>query len=553
MNAKTVGFAVVWMLLAFAVAQPASGQDVLVVGADQHGNSLIDNTRMQLVNSGVIGGTVDTFNAYFGTPTLEQLLRYQTVLVWSFHDFDDPDALGDVIAAYVDHGGGVVVTLYCSNRTGSRFLGGDFDSQGLLPIFRENSTGVDAELGTFNIPSHPVAQGVNTVANSGTSGLWDGMVTGNGTQIAEWDNGWPLVVENTGNADGQVMFLNMPAFDSNVSVWSFDPSTDAARLMANAVTYVAAEPELTVTRHGPSIRTVPFDEAGETGDGAVLLDFSIAPVFGVFDIGLIELRAFGSGDGANHYDEIALYRDDGSGVFEGSAVDTLVDSAPAFPSEYGTWTAALNASIDGGTSARYYVVGILNGTARNGLTFGVTLDGLPVSNPPSYDAFGMPTSEATALVIETPLTVSSFSPLSAEANDEVPVEIVGTGFVSPVTLTIDDIEAGGTAVINDSGTVITGLTTPATTGRDLPIILTVDGEQLVLPETFTYESSSPASGDGGCASGHTVRPSSASLLVLALVLLGWSRRCLAQRPLVGPREVHAFPSLGGAVRGEGRG
>src|SRR5688500_13131178 len=47
---------------------------------------------------------VDVINARTSTPSLETLLAYDAVLVWSDFPFANPTVLGDVLADYVDQG-----------------------------------------------------------------------------------------------------------------------------------------------------------------------------------------------------------------------------------------------------------------------------------------------------------------------------------------------------------------------------------------------------------------------------------------------------------------
>jgi hypothetical protein len=63
--------------------------------------------------------TVEFFDAFFETPTAEQLASYHAVLVYRFPDFFyNADLLGDRLAAYHDQGGGVVVAMF-ANMLGS--------------------------------------------------------------------------------------------------------------------------------------------------------------------------------------------------------------------------------------------------------------------------------------------------------------------------------------------------------------------------------------------------------------------------------------------------
>jgi hypothetical protein len=76
--------------------------------------------------------TIDVWDAGSDTPTAEYLSTYHAVIVLSIRSFDDGELLGDVLAAYHDQGGGVVVTA-ASNTHGIK-SGGDTLVCGLYAI-----------------------------------------------------------------------------------------------------------------------------------------------------------------------------------------------------------------------------------------------------------------------------------------------------------------------------------------------------------------------------------------------------------------------------------
>lgn len=61
-----------------------------------------------------VGGfsTIDTFDSNGGTPTLAQLQPYDAVLAYSAGAPNDPTALGDVLADYIDAGGCTTLATY---------------------------------------------------------------------------------------------------------------------------------------------------------------------------------------------------------------------------------------------------------------------------------------------------------------------------------------------------------------------------------------------------------------------------------------------------------
>jgi hypothetical protein len=80
-------------------------------------------------------------------PSLAQLCHYQSVLVFSDNDFTDPVATGNVLADYVDQGGGVVLQTFAFITNGSATYGiaGRISTNGYLP-FTATSTAYPANL-----------------------------------------------------------------------------------------------------------------------------------------------------------------------------------------------------------------------------------------------------------------------------------------------------------------------------------------------------------------------------------------------------------------------
>jgi hypothetical protein len=75
---------------------------VLIVYADTGGQPTTLQNQI-LAEPGVIG--VDLFDAFSGTPTLQLLQQYNIVVPFSNSAYNDPTAMGDVLADYADAGG----------------------------------------------------------------------------------------------------------------------------------------------------------------------------------------------------------------------------------------------------------------------------------------------------------------------------------------------------------------------------------------------------------------------------------------------------------------
>ncbi len=70
-----------------------------------------------------IGGTCDYYDARAGTPSLDLLLDYDCVIVWANFPFFEAERYGDVLAAYADLGGNVILGVFCTYTRGNHLTG----------------------------------------------------------------------------------------------------------------------------------------------------------------------------------------------------------------------------------------------------------------------------------------------------------------------------------------------------------------------------------------------------------------------------------------------
>jgi|GEM_PF-4326950 len=212
---------------------------VLICGAEPSDNhaSLAD-IQEKLEATGQFSEVgVMNVNAWERTPTLAELQAYDAVMVYS-NSYYDEAAMGDVMADYVDGGGGVVCTMF--EVGGTTQMEGRWATNGYYAISRGTvKSGTRTYLGTVLEPDHLIMQGV-TSFNGGpesfrpaTFGIAQGAV-----RIANWSDGRPLVatkmIGNTRRAD-----LGFYPVSSDVENRFWDASTDGALLMANALSWVA--------------------------------------------------------------------------------------------------------------------------------------------------------------------------------------------------------------------------------------------------------------------------------------------------------------------------
>jgi N-acetylneuraminic acid mutarotase len=110
-----------------------------------------------LAEPGVTG--VDLFDAFSGTPTLQQLQQYNIVVPFSNNVYSDPVAMGNVLADYADTGGVVVGLNF--NWFGPPFgLDGRWMTGGYTPFNVGPTNFTTSCLGNFD-NTHPLMQGIS--------------------------------------------------------------------------------------------------------------------------------------------------------------------------------------------------------------------------------------------------------------------------------------------------------------------------------------------------------------------------------------------------------
>ncbi len=224
-------------------AASAQLPDVAIVAAAATSSTAgqFTDPQAKLMSTGQFN-SVSIMNAATSTPTLAQLQAFDAVMTWSNVNYQDATALGNVLADYVDGGGGVVVAVFANaTATTARVPGGRWQTGGyeIIDAPGPSASGA-ATLGNVLVPGHPIMQGVNTFSG-GTSSFRPStnLVTPGSTRIAEWSDGRTLVA--VGASPLRVDLGFYPPSNAVSSTW-WDQNTDGARLMANALTYTIPEP-----------------------------------------------------------------------------------------------------------------------------------------------------------------------------------------------------------------------------------------------------------------------------------------------------------------------
>jgi len=242
-------------------------QKVLILVAEDPSvqTDLVNDVKGKLDATGRLQ-QVDVFDARIGTPTLAQLLDYDSVMTWPNDVYQDRVALGNVLADYVDLGHGVLQMMFSfdADTPGAR-LGGRWESGG-YQVFNVRPADLASVTLVADLPGHAILDGVTNVALD--SGFYEtGVVpAGCAEVVAHWSNGAPLAAWCPGPAAGRVVALNMYPPSTDAFPFAWDASTQGALLMANALVFAGAAPA--GVNHPPTANAgadVSFEATGPAG------------------------------------------------------------------------------------------------------------------------------------------------------------------------------------------------------------------------------------------------------------------------------------------------
>jgi hypothetical protein len=255
----------------FAQLFAQAGPRVAIVAAatntaDPQNNPRFTDARDMLVADGRFS-QVDILNttpyAGGGTPSLATLLQYDAVLHWTNVSNADSVSLGNVMADYVDAGGGVVVAVFANTSTNSqrylqgRWLTGQYEivpSQGGHlegPPAGTPGTEGHVRMTTRLEPGHAVFNGVGDVRlnwKTTTTGLRWGAYRPVTTAIRPWarkmalweDGKTALAIHNSNE---KRIDLGLHPVSDLVAAGYYDRTSDAGKLIANAMYHASVVPE----------------------------------------------------------------------------------------------------------------------------------------------------------------------------------------------------------------------------------------------------------------------------------------------------------------------
>ncbi|MCP4094075.1 MAG: hypothetical protein GY747_11565 [Planctomycetes bacterium] len=215
---------------------------MLVLGADAEDNLADVEQKLEATQH---FAAVDKFNAFTGIPEAQFLERYHGVLLWSNYPLHDAYEYGNLLADYVDSGGGVVIaalaTGQASGFTNTWLTGRWLTSSYQVLIPDGDFLYGGATMGSQFDPQHPTLQGVNDF-HGGTASArsMNATLSPGSYRVANWSDGSVLVAENMQMRTPRIDLNFMPpSNDVYPEMWR--ANTDGALLMANALSRVSGQ------------------------------------------------------------------------------------------------------------------------------------------------------------------------------------------------------------------------------------------------------------------------------------------------------------------------
>lgn len=189
---------------------------------------------------------VDSVDMGVTVPTLATLTQYDALLIWadSSRGCSDPTGIGNVMAQYIDGGGGVVQMLpYYLGYSYSNISGDFYTRYALVNQVGSMSYSRGATFGT-KAEMHPVIDGVSSVNASGNqcyhrATLAAGDLRNGGRIVATWSDGRGLAVVGNPNGHRRVDLNMYPSSTDIGTPGCLDPKSDAYKVIANSLIFVA--------------------------------------------------------------------------------------------------------------------------------------------------------------------------------------------------------------------------------------------------------------------------------------------------------------------------
>ena len=176
-----------------------------------------DNAAWRAELAGLTGAPVDYYDARSSTPTLADLERYCCVFTWTNYTYADPVGFGDVLAAFVDQGGKVILGQWTYNTGQTNWLEGAIMEPGYCPVTCSGRMGdsyIDGS-GTDCVfyDVHELSGAYFDQCTAGVCGFSDGLLAG-GRLAAAWRDD-RRVYYAPGNAGGDFTSGDTARFIAN--------------------------------------------------------------------------------------------------------------------------------------------------------------------------------------------------------------------------------------------------------------------------------------------------------------------------------------------------
>ncbi len=213
--------------------------NIAVLGADgQYGEvSLNNNVAQYLVNSGRFA-SVTTMNGCYFTPTLNELQMFDGVVAFGWYYWDNPTAIGNVLADFVDGGGRLMVAIAANATGGDWQIKGRFNTQNYW-LISPNGGDFTAtySMGTVHHPEHPIMSGVSSVV-CGAKLSNSAVVPAGAVRLADFTDGTPLIVIREENGNRRVD-ISFPVITKRVNPIGIDSTSNAELMIVNALDWLA--------------------------------------------------------------------------------------------------------------------------------------------------------------------------------------------------------------------------------------------------------------------------------------------------------------------------
>jgi hypothetical protein len=236
-------------LAAGLIAGPALAQDVAILSATDIAGTINDNVEGYLLATGRLG-SVDTFVISTTTPALNQIEIYDSVLVFSDEPYADPVALGDMLADYIDGGGGVVLATRSFSAKGA--VGGRLVDESYVAMTVDGSDYNGAEQALVrDVSAHPMFYGVHVVYGGPGSYHTVGATLTDGAElIGTWQDGEPFLASKVfDTVNGRSVALNMYPPNDVLDANYWRTITQGDQLVVNTLLWAGGQLDSIVCTH----------------------------------------------------------------------------------------------------------------------------------------------------------------------------------------------------------------------------------------------------------------------------------------------------------------